>query len=224
MPPSNDPSAQYLWDSAEWDLVLAETARAYVETSMRNGARILGQQIDIAIDFDVRNPKVAESLSKYTGLMANRVNETVREGIREAIQIGLRNGETGRQVRDRVLEAFGCTRDEVGKVQAAEGLKYRAEMIARTETARAESSGYREQAKDAGVTEIVWICAGDPCDWCAELDGRVVAIDKPFFGKGETFTIEHEDGSEHAMHLNYADVDGPPLHPWCRCSLLVNTG
>lgn len=223
MPPGDDPSARYLWDAAEWDLILAETARAYVEESMRNGAVVFGQQMSIDVSFDVTNPKVQEWLARYTGLMANRVNETVREGIREAIQVGLREGESSRQIRDRVLEAFGAVRDEAGKIQAADGLKYRAEMIARTETARAETSGYREQAKEAGVTEIVWMTAPDPCDWCAELDGRVVAIDKPFFAKGDTFTILGENDNERDLHLNYADVDGPPLHPWCRCSLVTTS-
>jgi len=222
MPLENDPALQYLWDSADWDLILAEAARAYVEASLRTGAIALGQQMGIEVSLNVQNPHVARWIAQYAGLLANRVNETVREGIRQALIEGLAEGITGREMRDRVLEAFGCVRNEAGKVVADAPLRYRAEMIARTETARAESSGYREQAREAGVTEIIWLAAPDCCDFCAEMDGKVVGIDKPFFGRGDTLTITDEEGAEHSMHLNYADVDGPPLHPWCRCSLSVN--
>lgn len=215
MPPNHDPLGEFLPDAAEWDLLLAGDVLPYVQESLRNGSTVAGRQIGIEPTLNVQNPKVAEWIARYTGLLANRVSETVREKIREALLAGLDEGISSRQMRHRVLEAFGCIRDEAGKIRADEALRYRSEMIARTETARAESSGFREQAKEAGITEVEWLSAPDACDWCAEMDGRIVAIDKPFFGRGDTFTIQDEEGAEHALHLNYADVEGPPLHPWC---------
>jgi len=73
----------------------------------------------------------------------------------------------------------------------------RAEMIARTETARADVSGQVLGWKAAGVTEKEWLAAPDCCDECQELDGETAPIEGAFAGG--------------------ADV---PLHPQCRCTCL----
>jgi hypothetical protein len=48
----------------------------------------------------------------------------------------------------------------------------------------------------------VWVAAGDAEPICAELDGTEVEM-------GELFSSE------------LGDVEGPPLHPNCRCTLAV---
>lgn len=75
----------------------------------------------------------------------------------------------------------------------------RAEMIARTESAKADVHGNIQGWKASGVVESKqFLAAPDCCDECQELDGEVVGLDDTF-----------SDGS-----------DGAPLHPNCRCNVL----
>jgi hypothetical protein len=53
------------------------------------------------------------------------------------------------------------------------------------------------------------------CDWCKDLNGKVVEIGTEYFPKGSTFTLEGGRG----MSLDYEDVHAPPLHVSCRCRL-----
>jgi hypothetical protein len=221
---SIDDDLAAIWgDEAEWDGRLAEVVRPHIIDALRRGARLLGEQLGITPSLDVHNPEVVGWIERYTGLLANRVNDTIREHIRQALIEGVMAGDGPKELRDRIAQAFGCIRDPNGILQAGPDLMYRAEMIARTESARAETAGYREQARETGVTQVRWVAAPDACEFCAELDGRTVSIEESFFRRGEALTIETDDG-ERTLHLDYADVDGPPLHPWCRCTLAAEIG
>jgi HK97 family phage portal protein len=78
---------------------------------------------------------------------------------------------------------------------------YRAEMIARTETVSGYNDASTLAAKVSGVvTSKKWLTAGDPCPECQDLDGTEVSLDDTF-----------------------GDVDGPCLHPSCRCALIYVT-
>lgn len=82
--------------------------------------------------------------------------------------------------------------------------RYRSETIARTEIMRANSEGRRE-AWNQGLQEGFisptlmqeWDATNDPCDDCQALAGEQIPI-----------TAEWADGS-------------PPLHPNCRCDLIL---
>lgn len=75
----------------------------------------------------------------------------------------------------------------------------RAQNIARTETALADTQGNLAGWKASGVVQSKqWIVGQDCCDLCEELDGIVVDLDEDF----------PNDGS-----------DGPPLHTNCRCAI-----
>jgi hypothetical protein len=212
-----DPLTVYAVDWAAYDLLLAEATRDYLLNAIQRGAASLDASLDVT------NPHVLHWIQHYSGLMANRVSDTVREGIRQALIEGIQAGESSRAMRDRVLEAFGCKRDEVGKIIADEKLKYRAEMIARTEDHRAQTAGQRETARQMGAVSIVWEAAPSACEFCAAIDGRVVGVADNFYAKGDSMSITDSEGNERTMHFDYSDVEGPPAHPWCRCTLSVNT-
>lgn len=73
----------------------------------------------------------------------------------------------------------------------------RAEMIARTEIARADIAGSVRGWSAAGIKEKEWLVAPECCDECQEMDGKKAPIDGTFEGGKDV-----------------------PLHPKCRCDVL----
>ena len=71
----------------------------------------------------------------------------------------------------------------------------RATLIARTETLRAHNEGRKVFYREVGVTKVRWLVADDTrtCSACRALNGKVFGID---------------------------EIEGPPLHPACRCQTL----
>lgn len=66
----------------------------------------------------------------------------------------------------------------------------RADVIATTEANRSFNAAFQDQLSAAGETQFDWITDGDPCPECADLEGP-------------------QD----------LDVEPPPLHPNCQCTL-----
>ncbi|HUX71714.1 MAG TPA: minor capsid protein [Cellulomonadaceae bacterium] len=68
----------------------------------------------------------------------------------------------------------------------------RADMIARTETARAVTQASVSSYVDAGVTQVEWLDSPGACDECLEYAGKTYPVD---------------------------DAPDLPVHPNCRCDL-----
>jgi SPP1 gp7 family putative phage head morphogenesis protein len=114
------------------------------------------------------------------------INEATREMIRadvvQAMEEGMSNDDLEKVLQDHF--AFSAQR---------------AETIARTETAVADTNGNKVLYRESGqVQEKQWIVGADCCDECAELNDEVVDLEDMF-----------SDGS-----------DVPPAHPNCRCDFL----
>jgi len=214
-----DPIERLLPDAAVWDRVLADRAREYVIEALRRGTTLGGQAVGIDPSLDLLNPRIVEFIKKYTGLMANRVNRTFVEKCRVAITEIVEQGIGGYAARDHLLESLDMVLDHNGEIVTGDKAKYVCERIARTEDSRAQHAGYDEQMKRAGARERVWMANPGACEFCAALNGKVVGIDQPFFPVGSTFQVDREDGSQASMSLDYADVEYPPLHPSCVCTV-----
>lgn len=224
MSPLEQYIATILGDEGIYDEELAELVEQYVRRAMQSGAAGASHRYDVELTFDIQRPETQAWLRNYVGLMAHEINETIREGVRMAVMQGIAAGEGWRPMADRVLElAFGCERNEAGKIVATEKLDYRAEVIARTENARAQIAGESMQMKDAGFGRKVWMANPTACEFCLELDGKTVEIDEPYFRRGDVMEIAgtDRDGNEtvHRMKLDYSDTPHPPLHPNCACVL-----
>lgn len=138
-----------------------------------------------------------EFLANYQIQLLGSVSETLASGIKGAIQRGVLEGLSIPDIRKLIgktvtdPEAFRRAGKSVFK-----SAQQRATLIARTETLRAHNMGRLAFYAEAGVDEVKWITAEDErtCPICRPLDGKV-------------FKIE--------------DLDGPPIHPSCRCSVVA---
>jgi hypothetical protein len=216
-----DPIDPLLPDMAARNWMLAEISYEPVRDGVAEGIASARTVSTVGQLLDIFNPLVTDFLSEYVGLMANRVNRTFVERVREVLIEGLREGVTYRDMRNDVLEAMGCQRNEKGRIVADKGAKASAQRIVRTESRRAYNAGRMMQLKESGAVRKVWQAnLSTACEFCIPLHGKTIEIDQMFFKRGDVYTIEDEEGAEHRLKLDYCDTPHPPIHPNCNCFLV----
>jgi hypothetical protein len=206
-------------------------ARSYQREIVEALSPYLREAISVGVDVGIETvSKVATSvdfsverqdLAKYAESESVRIARTTASGVTEQTSVrvrdllgdGLEKGETSDQLAKRVQEWADGQKGEDGSWS-------RARTIARTESMRAARVAEVEAWKATGmVTGKTWLLAPDPCEFCeaaAKAFGeKSIGLDDAFFKKGDTLT--GADGG--AMVLDYENVNGPPLHPNCRCSM-----
>lgn len=148
-------------------------------------------------DFRRTNPAALRWARRHAARLVTEVSSTTRTRIRAIVASAF---EEGRDVRSIARDIHGLLDD-----------RKRALMIARTETMAAANAGQRllwEQAVEDGLLtgdeEQRWVTADDEktCPVCGALDDERVPL-------GETF----ETGDD--------ELDGPPAHPNCRCTVVL---
>lgn len=160
---------------------------------------------DLGLDpseFSIDTPTMQEFIKKNTKLFAGTINTTTSEEIRALIAEGLEAGEAIVDLRKRIDEYSGFG-------------KARSEMIARTETIRAQGEAELAAWKESKVvTSVTWYTALDErvCPECGPMHGSEVATGEEFLS------------STDLEKMNIAPYNGgitaPPLHPQCRCTLI----
>jgi len=157
--------------------------------------------------FDMGTRAVRRYLENRTFTFSFEVNEETNALLRDSLAAGVKEGESIPQLRKRVEEVFGGME------------KYRSERIARSEVVRASNFAATEAYDQSGVVEgLQWMVTPDDalCPYCSPLDGKTISLGDRFFDKGDK--VEGNDGSK--FDLNYEDVEFPPLHPNCRCTVV----
>ncbi len=184
------------------------TERRRLADMIRRRRSYKADAFDISLLQSVDNTEIIEAAKKLSLITAEHVAKTLQKTLHRQIIEGIKAGEAADQIRKRILE------DAKGAVG-----KRKAETIARTETARAYTRGQHLTWEKSGiVTRKVWSAVGDACPFCQALDGKVIEIDKVYYGEGES--IEAEWNGE-VLSLDVGmDVEGPPLHPNCRCAIV----
>ncbi len=125
--------------------------------------------------------------------------DSERAGLRSLVADGVEQGwgatKLGGQIREFFRGGIHYVGDD-GIVERTVNLKAWADMVSRTELSRAYNQGARSLYEQAGITERVWVTAGDAheCPQCEAADGEVVKI-------GALFPS--------------VDVEDAPAHPNC---------
>lgn len=171
--------------------------------------------------FDVLNIDAVMAADKFTAKLVGGVNEGTKAGIRKYISQGIRDGKAMPKIARELRSLVGLTVNQTESVINYRGLledkekfprlkpadidrkvkryadkthRIRTEMIARTETARAQTLGYVQGLEDVGVTEWEFSISPNACEeFCVPLDGTIYPI---------------------------RQKDIIPVHPRCRCAPL----
>lgn len=171
---------------------LAETMRPFYRLSLRaayDDTNVLLADQDISVAFDLANPRVAETMDALLTQIKRDIPDTTIEDIRNAVAEGLREGWSVDRIGDELRAA------------APDLSQRRADVIARTEVARAHSRGALLSYEESGVVSEV--------EWNATLDNKTSEICQRLHGKRAALGAAFEDS-----------ISEPPAHPNCRSVLL----
>lgn len=187
-------------------------------------------------DLQYANPRTVMIAREETAHLITEVSRDTRRAVAAIMSTGFREGQDWRQIAQRVRQTVGihsrnaaavdrrfmdrldeyqrggmspaAARDKAGRLaerERARAVRSRSVTIARTETTRANTLSRREAWGDANRDGLIpkgsrveWLAA-DPCPDCAYLDGTSVPWDQSF------------------------QPSDPPLHPRCRCTLILVT-
>jgi len=212
--------ADRLLRSRSYQRELVDALAPYLREAIATGVNIgidtvskVATSVDFAVErADLERYAETESI-RLARRTASGVTETQAVRFKEVLGNGVAEGETVDELATRVQDWAASQKDEDGSWS-------RARTVARTEAMRAARTAEVEAWTSTGmVTGKTWLLAPDPCEFCEaaskSFGEKAIGLGDAFYTKGEVLT--GADGNE--MVLDYENVDGPPLHPNCRCSM-----
>lgn len=155
--------------------------------SLQTGAELVAEEIGV-VDFIYMPipPTELASLKKRFEEFLPDINKTTKDGIRKAIKEGITEGESITEIAKRI-------QGEYKDIKAS-----RAMTIARTEANATIQAGRQEQMKVEGITQHVWITAGNENVRAnhQRLEGSVAIIGEHFkYSDGTYSKLKHPGDS-----------------------------
>lgn len=203
--------------AAESEVFIRNFLLAGTELGRSRVDRVTKATEDVSIAFDVQYPQVTEYLASEPLKFAKAISTTLDVRLRAELAAGLTNGENLHGLMKRVKTVFTAyDRNHI-------------EMIARTEEARAMGRGELEAYRQSGVVKgHKWLASADACEFClqveAESDARgVTGLEESYVQLGSDTPSINPD-SQARLQNDYEDVQAPPLHPHCMCTLIPVLG
>lgn len=165
-------TADQLWDDkAERDALLG----VYLPLADKIGVPALeqvGELIGSGLRWDLQVPVVRDVRARIADKVT-RINDSTRGAIAKEVEVGLQRGYSVVQIANGVpAEAYNGI---VGVFDQAS--RYRAEMIARSETAMVYNDTANAGYRDGGITEVE-VIDGDGDEECADANGSVWTLDE----------------------------------------------
>ena len=166
----------------------ASTSEEFIQEFYRMGAEQGYDDIEQTLAYTVADKEALFYLANYNFNLITNINQELRTGIREVIFNSVAAGE-GYQTTMRKLMNL-----PLEPINNNISVRTRAEMIARTEEARAHNTGTLQAYSNYGVEQVEVITSHDNlvCNYCLGLE------------EGNPYTLQE------AMKFL-------PAHPNCRC-------
>ncbi len=173
-----------------------------------------GDPRDMVLQSDRGAQAAAKFADRYRRDM-DQVIATLADDLARNISEGLEQGESLRQIQDRILNLYNAESEGVAGTMS----QRRAATIARTEVSRASTDGRIAGMAGSNVVKgYEFIRAASACPVCsaveAETRGKVFGLGEPIFPKGSS--IVTASGSQ--FKFDYDDTI-VPIHPNCRCGV-----
>ena len=202
-------AADFSWvASEEWAQEIFKLTNEAIKEEIIVGGVRGAQKINVIMTDFIDRPRVQQAIHQHGFDFARAINQTTADRLKEAMSIGMEAGESIPELTTRIQSIH-------------EGWsKWRAEGIARSESARALSAGQDLQWQESGVVAAKeWDAMDDACPFCLDMDGKIVELGNAWWTPdGANQTVDFK-GKEITLKHEYLPVIGPPLHVSCRCDL-----
>jgi SPP1 gp7 family putative phage head morphogenesis protein len=182
----------------------AHDLRAAVEPliakAIASGVSDAQAELAITTSFHIPQTRALNALEDYFLQFVHDVADREKQSIKAELSDGINAGLPTKVIAQNILASLDHEIhyvDDSGKIVRTVPADSWAEMVARTEVARAQNAGVIEAYRAAGVERVTFIAADDErtCPVCEELDGQ-------------TFDLSEIEGSDEEI----------PVHPSCRCT------
>jgi HK97 family phage portal protein len=210
----------------EAELMTEATIPLFISLAQEQGqlaAQFVGNKETEFVLSPVMEKYIHDSVAKA----AKSFTEDTQSKIADAVATGLREGESihtiARSIDDIYREVItqsggdgiGGGRPSTGTDEPIDG--WRAERLARTEVIKSSNEITEAAYRQSGVVDKKeWLANPGACEFCQALDGSIIGLGGTFVNEGSSL-----DGADGGTRLNdYEDVDHPPVHPACRCTLI----
>lgn len=148
-------------------------------------------------------------LEKSTSRMAHNFNDETLTKLNNSLSVGIQEGESLGDLKKRVDEVFDIADST------------RSLRVARTETLKASNNATTYAYKQTGyVKGKEWYVNPGGCEICDVFNGKTIGLDDGFAQIGQSVEYTDSKGDEQKYDIAYEDVDNPPLHPNCRCTII----
>lgn len=187
--------------------LMAEISLPFIEEVIEKESELAYALLGLSGNRISSQDKVARDfIDKRVLKLGRSVSETTQSDVENILRQWAEEEGTTADLRKKLREYFGKAE------------KNRVEAIARTELSRAAGFAQVEVYKDTGAAGKQWLTAKDEmvCQFCSEMDGKIVKIGNNFWDKGEIM-VGAEDGK---LKFDFEGIESPPLHVNCRCDLI----
>lgn len=148
-------------------------------------------------------------LENSTKKMAKNFNGDTLEKLNHTLAQGVQDGEGLGKLKSRVNDVF----DEADSTRSL--------RVARTETLKASNNATEMAYKQTGyVKGKEWYVNPDACPICEVFSGKTIGLDEEYAKVGQNVKYQDADGNDQEYAVSYDDIDNPPLHPNCRCTII----
>ncbi len=177
-------------DLATLNAKLNELAMEYLKRLSAVGVE--AGALEIAPGFDVKPVHSIAYLNGYVPKLVDAVTRETAIAVRDAIREGLEQGQSIPQMTEAIRK------------EIPEAARWKAERIARTESAHAYTRGKVDAWKQSGVTMKEWVLSGNPCEVCegiAAANPEPIPVDQVFYSD------------------DWFGTGNVPAHPNCACDV-----
>ena len=171
------------------------------------------QQGQIALEFSGSDAKYQQSqklkaaIAASTKKMSQNFDSETLDQLNATLSEGLGASESISELSDRVASVYD---------QAS---SWRSDRVARTEAQSASNAATLDAyQQNPVVVSMTWYANPGACEYCAELDGTTVGTEEIFVAQGDSVDV-----GDDSFQADYGDIETPPLHPNCSCTIVPET-
>jgi len=158
-----------LFDGKEARKLFRLVGRALMESVLQASGEAEADKYNLG-RFTITEPRIQKWLDEKAFKFAEEVNKTTEDALREALKLGIQEGDTIDEISKRVADIFDMAED------------YRSERIARTEVVSSANRGAIAAYEESGVVKgLEWITARDSdVRDSHQIDGEIVNLGEAF--------------------------------------------